>query len=835
MRIRDFLGPYLDGISGVVECHSGSFSLQPYLSLPDGVSYERAGEERRDDASDVLVLGLLGPDPERYGQEDEALTLLAGLAPGQRGAIAFAYPTPALPVHRLLDALAASGSQLVQVSSLEHQHLSAAAMAVQVGDRLATPRDPFGTPLVPEPGDALEPAALRRLANEFVLLDFVARNLRAQVFRLGGSSFEGPDAVRRRDELERWTEQARAQAEQSRSDAEAAKADAQAARAEAEAAQAEVDALRREATALRAEVDRLAASTSFLLGHRLVEAAKHPASTARLPVDLVRLWRQRGKASVHPRATRPSPTRAPVAPAALSPPVSAPITAIRPASEDEQRRFVAQLAFEAQPRIRPLIAGILSDATTVALQFDATVNRLEPNAARLVVERSEPDILVVESAAFGPGRPWSYAGDAAATDRTARLLEVIDQVHDLGGRAVLIRNTREPASAGLIPLESRFDVVLDAQRAVGHDAGWSRGVQLARFNPLGRPASLDPRPLFVGGISARDPLPLRAYATETMASMADLDLDIRADPDQPIDYVDSRGWTESIAADWLASEDAPSVYRARAVGLANPVAVPDSVSVIEPRILEQLACGMRLVSGPNLALAAAFGADVPIVRKPSEAAAAVRKASRQNPRSLSEMRGVLRTLFAGHATPVMLSALTRRFPSIADPLSGRMVAAVVIGDRLDRAALIELLIHQALRPAEVLGSEPEWSAPERATLEAAGIRFRALEHHGGDLRWSGIASVAEAEWLTIWPTDRPVGSCYLLDLVVGAELSKADVVGYGNPPLSYADRLELQNAVVRRTFAWSVLAGQPLRGDHPITTLPGGRRPVSVGPEELVP
>ena len=309
---------------------------------------------------------------------------------------------------------------------------------------------------------------------------------------------------------------------------------------------------------------------------------------------------------------------------------------------------------------------------------------------------------------------------------------------------------------------------------------------------------------------------------------------LRADPEQPIDSIDSRSRTESIAADWLAAEDAASVYRARAVGLANPVTVPDSVSVIEPRILEQLACGMRMVSGPNLALAAAFGADVPIVRNPSEAAAAVRKASHQRPRSLTEIRSVLRTLFLGHATPVMLSALTRRFPSIADPLSGRQVAAVVIGDRLDRAALIESLIHQALRPAEVLGGESEWSAAERAALEAAGIRFRTLEHNGADLRWSGIASVAEAEWVTIWPTDRPVGSCYLLDLVVGAELSRADVVGYGDPPLNYVDRLELQHAVVRRAFAWSVLAGQPLRGDHPITALPGGRRPVSVGPEELV-
>ena len=144
MRIRDFLEPHLDGISLVIERHSGALSLEPYLALPEGVAYERSREptrgrarakgQRDDHRPDALLLGLLGPDPERFGREDEALALLAGLGTAQRCAIVFGYPTPALPVHLLLDALTASGSQLVQLSSLEHQHLHAAAMAVQVGD-----------------------------------------------------------------------------------------------------------------------------------------------------------------------------------------------------------------------------------------------------------------------------------------------------------------------------------------------------------------------------------------------------------------------------------------------------------------------------------------------------------------------------------------------------------------------------------------------------------------------------------------------------------------------------------------------------------------------------
>ena len=437
MRIRDFLEPHLDGISLVIERHSGALSLEPYLALPDGVAYERSREptrgrarakgQRDDHRPDALLLGVLGPDPERFGREDEALALLAGLGTAQRCAIVFGYPTPALPVHLLLDALTASGSQLVQLSSLEHQHLHAAAMAVQVGEALTTPRDPFGQPLVPERVDGPEPAVLRRVANEFVLLDFVARNLRAQVFRLGGSSVEGPDAVRRRDELERWTEQARAQAEQARVDAEAAETDAQLARAETEAARGEAEKLRREVARMSAEVDRIAASTSFRLGNTLVTTARHPASAPRLPLDLVRLWRRRGLSADHARSGPPRDRPRASTDQPLPAPAGSPPSAVSASGEGENRRFIAHVAFATEPRIRPVIAGILTDSAASALAHNAVVDRVGPNDARLIIERTEPDIVLIETAALGPGRPWAHAGDPAAADRTSRMLELIDQ------------------------------------------------------------------------------------------------------------------------------------------------------------------------------------------------------------------------------------------------------------------------------------------------------------------------------------------------------------------------------------------------------------------------
>ena len=180
------------------------------------------------------------------------------------------------------------------------------------------------------------------------------------------------------------------------------------------------------------------------------------------------------------------------------------------------------------------------------------MNPVVPNDARLVIERTEPDIVLVETAALGPGRPWAHAGDPAAADRTARLLDVIDQAHALGRVAVLIRDARQPAAAGLIPLESRFDLVLDAHGAPAHSPGWSRGVQLARFNPIGVPVSRDPRPLFVGGLSPRAPVALRSFATEAIATVAELGLEIRPIRTHP-SMTSSRPWATrgNRGAGWL--------------------------------------------------------------------------------------------------------------------------------------------------------------------------------------------------------------------------------------------------------------------------------------------
>jgi hypothetical protein len=215
----------------------------------------------------------------------------------------------------------------------------------------------------------------------------------------------------------------------------------------------------------------------------------------------------------------------------------------------------------------------------------------------------------------------------------------------------------------------------------------------------------------------------------------------------------------------------------------------------------------------------------------------VREALREQPRSADETRALLRTLFERHTTPVMLSLITREFPSVPDPRAASWVTAVVEAGSLDRTRIIESLTHQAHRPAEVfLIGEDQWPAAERDALEAADITTLVLDGNGAELSWSAAGSVATKQWLTAWPTDRPVGPSYLLDLAAGAEMSQADVVGYGPEMLGHTERVDLGGAIGRREFAMTRLSGRPLHGGDGAleASVAESRRPFSVGPEDAV-
>ncbi|MFG3656963.1 hypothetical protein [Streptomyces sp. NPDC047706] len=462
MRLTDLLHPHLDGVTTVVDATDGGLDLEPYLHLPRDVALHH-GE--RDIGESELVIVSFGPDPALHGTETDCLAVLQRMRPGGRGLILFGHRGPELPYHRLLDALVAHRCQVLRAAPLDYVHLHAAAVIVRT-DELRPPHDWFGRP-VPAEGFA---TALR-IADEYVLADLVARTLRARVLDLERDAEEAERArgpVHEEGLAERLAAAVR----------------------DKDQLAAALHRARDRVGLLEARVAMLEGSTSLRVGRALVSAARSPRQEApRLPRELYGLWRGRVRSrslSASSRAEREAGLRelygrwrGRLKPGAVAPPVTAARGTARRApaglpahvAVPDARMHLAHRAFASTPRDRMVIAGVLTDTTAADLAADAVVNRALPHDGRLIVQRSDPDALVVQlSACTGEG-PWSLTGTGLAPDLDRKLAELLTETRAAGRACVLWRDGPLSAAPGLTRLA--WDAVLDA------DAG----VRLASLDP----------------------------------------------------------------------------------------------------------------------------------------------------------------------------------------------------------------------------------------------------------------------------------------------------------------------------------------------------------------
>jgi len=427
MRLTDLLHPHLDGIASVVDATDGGLRLEPYLHLPPGVTLRR---HEQPVGGGELVLLSYGPDPALHGDEADCLAVLERMRPGGRGLIVFGHPASELPYHRLLDGLVAHNCQVLRAAALDYAHLHAGAVFACT-EELLPPHDWFGRP-VPADGRA---TALR-IADEYVLGDFVSRSLRARVLDLEETAEETAralDAAHENGLAERLAAVVR----------------------EKEQLSSALRGARERVGVLEARVAMLEGSTSLRVGKALVAAARSPKRGAvRLPGELYGMWRQRkGKQRAE----------------AVARPQSAP----EPDVHADDRLHLAHRALSVGPRDRLVITGVLTDRTAEDFAADAVVSRVLPHDGRVLVERTDPDALVVQlSACTAPEGPWSLTGTGLAPDLDRRLAELVAQARALGRSTVLWRDGPAAGAPGLARLA--WDAVIDADT----------GVRLSRLDPV---------------------------------------------------------------------------------------------------------------------------------------------------------------------------------------------------------------------------------------------------------------------------------------------------------------------------------------------------------------
>ena len=414
-----------------------------------------------------------------------------------------------------------------------------------------------------------------------------------------------------------------------------------------------------------------------------------------------------------------------------------------------------------------VVTGVLSTQACAALAPDAAVTALLPHDADVMMESSGADLVLIEAAAMLATSPWAYAADPAAADRGRRLGRLIASARALGKPVIFIRNVPAHLAPGLDWVAASCDAVFDD----------GFGVQLASFNPIGLASGRPCDPIYAGARDPREAPGVRAM-------------------------LDSVAGLVKVTGD-IAWRKRPALYRGNGL----------FVTVSPGQAREQQACGARVIMA---------GDEQDDLRK------LVTSARAEPPLTEAEILPELREIFAGHATPVRLTALAELAGLTAAQISGRQVAVLArVEDAAAASALSAGLRRQQLAPAEVVvavagrpGEAAEVSCRSVAAalgdLAARGVRIQAIPdepavpERPGQASWlARAAAMASSPWAAPWPAGREPGGSYLLDLACGRECAQADAVGHAGTGFQYVTSLEPELA--RREFFSSDGSAQGLR------------------------
>jgi len=629
--------------------------------------------------------------------------------------------------------------------------------------------------------------------------------------------------------------------------------------ADRDALAVELESARQAVDALTQDLTRLRRSGTYRVGNLLVRAAREPRRTPAVTRELVgmarRRWRARGARQTPgldpgraarivvpagttgpstPRGTATGPelldrtTGALEAEAVTGPgptvggPTGAPVV-VRPI-RGSSRMLLAHRTLRPVPRVRPSVAAVVTDVTAMALEPYVDLVVLHPHDAPDLVRRTDPDLVLVETAATGPGQPWAYLGHPGMATRHRALVDALDAARAAGRPVALWGDTSTAEAAALLTVPGLVDVrlgvgnpVVDSQPHVP----WDRGVPWHLFAPVGL---VDPAaPAAPAGRAGRVHLldwdlrtPWSARAA-TLAALADAGpVRVLVPAERVLEPGDLPAELRGVGVERVPWAGTAAAYRSTAIALASPFTGggPPSMS-----LLEQLACGVRVVSGPRGGVPDGL-ADLVTWVGPLPGGRVLADALALGALTPDEQLDQARAVFAAHATPVRLAELTARLGVAADPLVGRRVHVLADApDGLVDASLVDDVLAQRWRPTGVLlvdGGSPTAPSPARPAGGADGggphaypdvalpvAEARSRFAAAGLPAWTAPAVdptvLADATWAARWAPHARWGPWHLLDALATAEAAggRADAVLPGPGPLTYQADLPAAPTLVR--------------------------------------
>ena len=135
MRLHEFLPPYLERASAVIDVTHEQVDLREDVPLTDGARYRKYSVAEActlDIGPDTVLLSLFGPDPPAQTDLDQLAPVLRRLRPGARAVLLLGWPAAELPYSRLLGPLVDGRCKVIDVVPLDPGSVPAVTSALIV-------------------------------------------------------------------------------------------------------------------------------------------------------------------------------------------------------------------------------------------------------------------------------------------------------------------------------------------------------------------------------------------------------------------------------------------------------------------------------------------------------------------------------------------------------------------------------------------------------------------------------------------------------------------------------------------------------------------------------
>ena len=566
-------------------------------------------------------------------------------------------------------------------------------------------------------------------------------------------------------------------------------------------------------------------STSYLVGSAIVDAARKPLTSWKLPFQLLRLYRS--------KSTPPPPLQSATM-------VSEVFSAPPPYVSEEPEAFsedvypdpssFIDLPLPPMPKARadgPPVAAILDTFTEYSLRHEVNLLPISPDSWRAEIEETRPVCLFVESAWRGNSGLWrdKIVEHEGAENET--LLALLEYCRSNGIPTVFWNKEDPPHFDNFIGAAKEFDYVFTSdadcvpryREILGHDRIYVLPFAAAsRIHNPSREIGWPNFPVCFAGSWVPDRYPERDEELRHLLDAAvphglhifDRNL---TRPEFGPDYRFPDQYRKAIKGT-LTYEEMLTAYRCYDVML-NVNTITESPTMFARRVFESLACATPVISSESVGMSRMLGEHVRVTHSKEETASHLQELLGDEEARIREGHLAYRFVHENHTYRHRINEVFSRVG--LDPLGSEQPSVSVLMPTMrpqNVARCLENFTKQTYQNKELIlilnNAEFDIEAIRRETDRIPNVRVLHVDGRTtlGDCLNRGVAA-SSGDYVAKMDDDDYYGERYLSDSVLAASFSDAEVVGKGSFFMYFEDGNAMALAEVARehTFTHFVTGG----------------------------